>query len=245
VLLAAVACVAVLALGAGSAQALLVHKASFGSPGMAGGQFNSPQGVAVDQATGDVYVVDSGNFRVEKFDSSGKFLLAFGQGVDATTPGNVCPSTDTCQQATRVTTAGSPPGFDQPLFVAVDNSAGPSAGDVYVGDRGDDTVTKFNSNGQLDTSWPSPGGGGQLNSAGSFGSIDGITVDNSGNLLVINDGNPVFEFKQDGTPITNFSTGSRGMSPLGMDVDAAANIFKINVTGASRSSPARAGTPAR
>ena len=224
-LLAMLVCGAVFVFGVGSAQALLVHTASFGAPGAAGGQFNSPQGVAVDQATGDVYVVDSGNFRVEKFDPAGNFLLAFGDNVDATTPGNVCPSTDICQQGTQATGPGTPPGFNDPLFVAVDNSGGPSAGDVYVGDRGDDTVTKFDSSGNLVTSWAT---GGQLNGASSFGSIDGITVDNSGNLLVINDNNPVFEFKQDGSPITNFSTGSRGMSALGMDVDASGNIFKVN-----------------
>ena len=211
--------------GVGSAQALLVHTGSFGGPGSGGGEFNSPQAVAVDEATGDVYVVDSGNFRVEKFDSSGNFLLAFGQDVDATTGGNVCPSADTCQQGTQATGPGTPPGFNDPLFVAVDNSGGPSAGDVYVGDRGDDTITKFDSSGNLVTSWAT---GGQLDGASSFGSIDGITVDNSGNLLVINDSNPVFEFTQDGSPITNFSTGSRGMGALGMDVDASGNIFKVN-----------------
>jgi hypothetical protein len=48
------------------------------------GEFDAPEGVAVDSA-GDVYVVDFGNHRVEKFDPSGgisgeeaKFLLSFG-----------------------------------------------------------------------------------------------------------------------------------------------------------------------
>jgi hypothetical protein len=42
------------------------------------------EGVAVDDATGDVYVNAPGTSRVEKFDSSGHFLLMFGAGVLAT-----------------------------------------------------------------------------------------------------------------------------------------------------------------
>jgi hypothetical protein len=210
-----------------SAQALLVKKSTFGTAGTGGGQFNSPQGVAVDNSSGgskgDVYVVDGNNFRVEKFDSAGNFILAFGKGVDQTTPGDVCTaaSGDTCQAGTQ----GSAPGeFTQPQFVAVDNSSGASAGDVYVGDPGADIISKFDSSGNLITSW---GTGGQLSGASTFGSIDGITVDNSGNLFLINDGNSVFEFAQDGTAVTNFAT-VRGMSRAGLDVDASGNIFKVN-----------------
>jgi NHL repeat len=222
-LLAALICLGMLALGASSAQALLVHTTSFGSAGAGAGQFNSPQGVTIDQSNGDVYVVDAGNFRVEKFDPSGTFILAFGKGVDQTTGGNVCTaaSGDTCQAGTQGTAAGE---FQNPLFVAVDNSAGASKGDVYVGDRGEEAISKFDSSGNLITGW---GTGGQLSGTGSFGSIDGITVDGSGNLFVINDGNPVFEFAQDGSAVKNFAS-LRGMSPLGLDVNNSGVLFKVN-----------------
>src|SRR5438094_4979731 len=49
----------------------------WGTLGSGDGQFNSPFSVAVDNS-GNVYVVDSGNNRVEKFDSSGTFLTAWG-----------------------------------------------------------------------------------------------------------------------------------------------------------------------
>ena len=128
------------------------------------------------------------------------------QGVDQTTGGDVCTaaSGDTCVAGTQGSGAGE---FSAPAFVAVDNSGGPSAGDVYVGDPGDDVISKFDSSGNLITSW---GSGGQLNGGSSFGSIDGIAVDSSGDLLVINDGNPVYEFAQDGTAVTNFATGVAG-----------------------------------
>lgn len=51
-----------------------------------------------DPSAGDVYVVDPGSQRVEKFDGEGNFILTFGGGVDKSVPGNVCTeeSKDTC-----------------------------------------------------------------------------------------------------------------------------------------------------
>src|SRR5450759_236974 len=45
------------------------------------GSLSNPQGIAIDQSTGDVYVADTGNNRIEKFDAEGNFLLAFGADV--------------------------------------------------------------------------------------------------------------------------------------------------------------------
>jgi NHL repeat len=42
-----------------------VFAGSFGSEGEGAGQFKEPQGVAVNQESGDVYVADRGNDRVE------------------------------------------------------------------------------------------------------------------------------------------------------------------------------------
>src|SRR5664279_493384 len=70
----------------------------FGSEGTGDGQFRGPAGVAVDQASNDVYVVDRGDNRVEKFEASGAFVDAFGADVGG--PGvNVC--TTTCGPGTQ------------------------------------------------------------------------------------------------------------------------------------------------
>lgn len=50
----------------------------FGSSGSAEGFFYGPQGITFDKK-GHIYVVDSGNFRVQKFDEKGKFILSFGK----------------------------------------------------------------------------------------------------------------------------------------------------------------------
>ena len=49
----------------------------WGTIGSGNGQFNYPGGVAVDTA-GSVYVTDSLNHRVQKFDSAGTFVTSWG-----------------------------------------------------------------------------------------------------------------------------------------------------------------------
>ena len=55
----------------------------WGSEGAGDGQFNKPRGVATDQ-TGNIYVADSINHRIQKFDSEGAFIAKWGSsGADA------------------------------------------------------------------------------------------------------------------------------------------------------------------
>ena len=49
----------------------------WGSYGTAAGQFYCPEGVAVD-SSGNVYVADSGNNRIQKFNSNGGYLTQWG-----------------------------------------------------------------------------------------------------------------------------------------------------------------------
>ena len=54
----------------------------WGSQGNGNGQFAPPRQIAVD-SSGNVYVADAGNDRVQKFDSNGNFLTKWGsQGSD-------------------------------------------------------------------------------------------------------------------------------------------------------------------
>jgi hypothetical protein len=84
-----------------------------GSSGSAAGQFNQLGGIASDSA-GNVYAVDTGGNRVEKFSPDGTFLQSFGS-------------------------TGSGDGqLSSPADVALD-----SAGNVYVADKGNSRVEKF------------------------------------------------------------------------------------------------------
>jgi hypothetical protein len=150
-------------------------------------------GVAVNDVTHDVYVADTGNRRVDEFAADGTFVLAFGKDVDATTGGDICTavSKDVCQPGA----SGSEPGeFETPTYVAMDNSeSGESKGDVYVGDTGDNLITKFTAEGELITAW---GNNGQLK-VSPFG-LEGIAVDHAGNLWTFIVSSAFLEFNQAG-----------------------------------------------
>jgi hypothetical protein len=96
------------------------HIGELGPGGLGNGEFSNPSGVAIEQASGDVYVIDTGNNRVEKFEASGAYLSQFN---GAATP------------------AGS---FAGPTAVAVDQSTG----DIYVADTGHNVVDKFTATGK-------------------------------------------------------------------------------------------------
>ena len=49
-----------------------------GIAGSGNGQFNGPRGIAVEPVTGNLYVADTGNNRVQEFTSAGKFITKFG-----------------------------------------------------------------------------------------------------------------------------------------------------------------------
>ena len=115
-------------------------------------QIGSTRAVAVDQTTHDIYVADRTNHRIEKFDGLGNFLFMFGDGVNQTTGGNICPVSpgDVC----RAGQMSSPtfPHWNSPSAIAVDNSNGLSKGDVYVADTSEGQITKFDSGGHQITS---------------------------------------------------------------------------------------------
>jgi tripartite motif-containing protein 71 len=119
----------------------------FGRHGTLAGEFIEPNGIAVDQLNGDVFIVDSNNTRVEKFTRDGAFLLAWGWGVaDGKTQ-----ALQTCETRCFAGSDGTGPG--QLSFAegaAVDNDpASPSYGDVYVVDIGNHRVEKFTPSGEF------------------------------------------------------------------------------------------------
>ena len=113
---------------AGSASA----DVSFCAPGTAAGQCNNPRSVAVNEESGEVFVADAGNNRIDVFDGAGGFLRAFGWGV-ATGAAEL----QVCTASCHVGIAGLGDGeFDEPSGIAVDNDPlSPAFGDVFVFDQ--------------------------------------------------------------------------------------------------------------
>lgn len=121
----------------GSAPALAAGEAhpfqfSFGS-------LTNPNGIAVDESTGDVYVADIGTNTVYKFDASGGPAEFAALHSNALSGGK--------------TPAGSfsfPSSQGTPAAIAVDNSTSasdPSRGDLYVMDAGHNAIDKFSPDG--------------------------------------------------------------------------------------------------
>lgn len=93
------------------------------------GQLTGPTALAVNDTSGDVYVLDSAANRVVVFGPKHEFLQAWGFGVGAGSGGY-----EVCSSGCKPGVAGYSKGqFDDPPAIAVDNAAGsPSKGDVYV-----------------------------------------------------------------------------------------------------------------
>jgi sugar lactone lactonase YvrE len=218
---------ALLALAVAPAFAGMTHafSSSFGSAGAGAGQLSlvSNSGVAVNSTTGDVYVADTGNARVDQFDSGGSFVRAWGFGV-----ADGLPAFETCTLSCQAGVQGSGAGqFTTPTFVAVDNSGGPPDGDVYVADTATNLVQKFDASGALVSAW---GAGGQLDGSaatlGPFGSLGGIAVDSGGSLWAFDTNVHFFEFADDSSFTQDFDkSGNFGVSAAGLAVDAAGNLY--------------------
>src|SRR5574338_351994 len=213
---------------------------SFGGQGLVKtGAFSFPQYVAVDES-GNVYVTDLGNARVQKFDNDGQFLNSWGskgtgtfefhapEGI-AVGAGYVYVSDHELNFVKKFDTngnfisswggTGSEAGkFKLPNGVAVsrDNY-------VYVVDTANARVQKFDSNGKFVQVIGQSGTGN-----GQFLTPLGIAVDSDGNVFVADTGNNrVQKFNSDGTFVKSFTAASGGLkiSPDGVDIDSAGNII--------------------
>lgn len=225
----------------------------WGRHGTGDGQFNIPAledyksgAIAVD-GEGSVYVADTGNARIQKFDSTGKFLLKWSSRRDG---------------------AGQ---LRKPLGVAVD-----SQGNVYVvEDRPQSIVQKFDRNGKFLREWGTLRSENPLYTASAitidsqgfvrvtdfgFGILQifdrdgqimanwslscgderyiaplGITSDMHGNVFVTDSvSNRICEFNPNGRFVAQWDIqgagGSRFSRPYGIAVDTQGNVYVADST---------------
>jgi uncharacterized protein (TIGR03663 family) len=175
-----------------------VPVAVWGQKGTGAGQFNEPRGLAVD-ASGNVYVVDSKNNRIQKLAPDGKPLLAWGQegkepgqfkdpcGIAVGPDGSVYVADTWNHRIQKFDANGrfmlewrEQGGFWGPRGIAV----APDGSRVYVTDTGNKRVVSFDSSGKQLATWGHDG-----SKPGEFIEPVGITVDPSGNVIVADTGN--------------------------------------------------------
>jgi hypothetical protein len=117
----------------------LISKIGAAEVGETGGRFNTPGGVAVNQTgaggvpAGTVYVVESKDRRVQRFDPSGAFVSTWGFGVDqGGKEFEICTEAEECQEGFAGGTDGAAGSFESPKGIAVDQATG----NVFVSDTG-------------------------------------------------------------------------------------------------------------
>ncbi len=193
---------------------------TWGSAGSGNGQFNSSQAnapfiVGVD-ASGNVYVSDSNNQRVQAFDNAGTFLTKWG------------------------TSGGGDGQFGAPFGIGFD-----TGGDVFVADAGNNRVQVFTTAGAFVRKWGSTGtGSGQFNPPVGLGIDAGGNVfvaefnnnrvqkfDNAGNFLLafgwgVQDGMAAAETCSStcGAGVAGSGDG-QFTNPLALAVDGNGNVF--------------------
>jgi DNA-binding beta-propeller fold protein YncE len=218
-------------------------------------------GVAVAGTSGDVFVADTGNRRVDVFSSAGHFLRAWGWGV-----ASGAAELQVCSSSCKPGLSGAEPGeFQVPAFVAVDNDpSSASFGEVYVGDAGDDLVAKFDAEGHLIGSWGNNGENashervepnGQLNGETSPGRelfsgghsespLAGIAVDAEGDLWVFANDEKLFEFGEGGGSLSKCGV-AEGPGSKGIAVGAG-RVYMVEASGPTmRVAPNHCSEPVR
>jgi DNA-binding beta-propeller fold protein YncE len=197
-----------------------------------GEALKQPNGVAVNEATGDVYVVDEGADRVVRFDKAGVQGEFNGSG----------------SLSGEGKAAGSGPGevptgeFDKPETIAVDNSCvlrklsepecateDPSNGDVYVVDAGHLVIDKYTADGEYV---------GQITGAEArfTRTLDGVAVDSRGGVWVFQE-NGIINGFNNATPnafARAIATGIEGFGLPGIAVDGEGDFYLRESVGADR-----------
>ena len=171
-------------------------------------------GIAVD-SPGNIYVADTGNSRIQKFDSNGNFITEWGSGCHFRGGTVMSCSTESPGAVER--------GDGQ--FEGISGVAADSSGNVYIADFMNNRIQKFDSEGNFITKWGTPGTG-----DGQFYQPTGITVDSLGNVFVTEFRNDrIQKFDSEGNFITKWGSEGSGDgqfdTPLGVAVDSTDSVY--------------------
>ncbi|MCJ7589125.1 MAG: 6-bladed beta-propeller [Candidatus Aminicenantes bacterium] len=215
----------------------------WGTQGAGNGQFELPVGIS-SPTSGEVWVADTYNHRVQKFGSDGAFLIKWGSrgtgngqldlphGI-ALSSGNVFVADSENNRIQKFSSSGgylaqwgsqgtNTGQFQTPMGIASDSS-----GRIFVADTLNSRVQVFQADGTFVTSW-----GGQGTGDGQFYHPVGIAVDKDGYLYVADKLNHrIQKFNSSGVFQLKLGTGTGGQgdgqfnNPWGVATDSYGYVF--------------------
>ena len=254
-LLASVAAVAFLIVAAAPASASIQFDGQWGSFSVlpTNGTFNTPNRAATD-ASGNVYVTDSGNGRIQEFNSTGTYQSQFGAlgsgngqflplsalGIAVDSAGNsyvvdkLGSRVEKFNSSGTFVTAWGGTGTNNGQFATPSGIATDGSGNVYVVDTGNSRIQEFDSSGNFITKWGTVGAG-----DGQFTTPSGVAVDSTGDVYVADSGNSrIQKFDSSGNFITKWGTvgtgdgqfGPSATVPLDIAIGPSDNVVVVDAT---------------
>ena len=211
--------------------------------------FNNPQGITIN-TSGNIYVADTGNHRIQKFSPDGALITRWGSyglgdgqfsvpsWIATDSNGNVYVTErdhSRIQKFTAngefITKWGSQGSGDGQFKGLLHGIAADSSGNIYVVDSANYRIQKFNSDGAFITKWGTYGSGdGEFDWHGGSHPDAGIAIDGSGNVYVVDSGNHrIQKFNSDGAFITKWGSSGSGDGKfgfaVGIVVDVIGNVY--------------------
>ena len=207
----------------------------FGSSGYDQGQFAAITDIAVD-SSGNIFVTDYGNNRVQKFDSNGRFLLQWGtlgsgngqfeeiHAIAISSNGNVYVGDDESMRIQIFSNSGgfiSEWGNESPYenncsrrqgeFCSLLDITFDSNGNIFVADGNHDQIQKFSPGGDFLVEWGNESEEWESTENGKFGRLTGIAVDSTGNVYAADyDNNRIQKFTNNGVFIKKWGSEGTG-----------------------------------
>lgn len=204
---------------------IYVFSFKFGGSGSGNGVFQYPIGMAFD-ASENLYIADQNNHRVQKFDSNGNFIRAFGasylsspQGV-AVSPSNgyIYVANNYPAQIVKFDSNGNYIGVVTPPSNRATGLAFDSSSNLYLTSWYDNVVYKFSSSDTYISSW------------GGLNQPYGVAVDHNNNVYVVNSGTSnVKKYDTNGGLLATISSAGSADGqmnyPMYIGVDSNNNIW--------------------
>jgi DNA-binding beta-propeller fold protein YncE len=225
-----------------TANAAPSYQSSFGVVGSGNGQLKAPADVAID-ASGNTWVVDKSNNRIQKFNAKGEYVSQFGTtgsgngqfsrptSIAIGPSGNLWVTDAGNNRVQKFSSAGAYLSqfgakgtangqFSEPEAITTD-----AKGNLWVCDTYNGRVEEFSEAGTFIQALGSKGSG-----AGQIGKCAGVDIGPAGKVWVADwEGNRVSVFSEAGAFLFSFGSEGTGVGqfkhPDGLEVDSKGNVW--------------------